>query len=177
LLAVSYLQDRAFARAVCHAWASHPDWIQLGAKVTRGLIEALEAETRTSRGPSESRPSHATVALPGTTVPTDPDALVALVGALIHLHVLRVLELEARLGVALGSREAGVQAFLALPLLLPRLEPIMGSPLAGIGSDTAMEAQMTRRWAEYVDHLEELLPRSLVENLVALLVPRIVKAR
>ena len=179
LQAVEYLQDRAFARAVCHAWSSHPDWVRLGAAVTRSVLSVLAAEQQGTGSAHAQSPQDASrpLALSGTTIPTDPAALAAVVGALIHLHVLRVLELEARLGVALGSRDAGVQAFLALPLLLPRLQLIMGSPLGGLGSDTTMEAQMTRRWAEYVDHLEELLPRTTVENVVATLVPRIVKAR
>jgi hypothetical protein len=129
--------------------------------------------------------------LPGAVLPRGPAALSAVVGALVHLHFLKVLELDARLGVALGSRDPGILAFLALPLLLPWLGEVTGTPLGeptmghaassggagrgqGLGS-TAFEVQAQRRWAEYTDHLEELVPRSAVENLLATLVPAIVQ--
>ena len=93
--APGYLQHRGYARAVCHAWAREGDWVSVGARVTVGLLA-------------------------GAARATDPQAVGAVVSALIHVHFLRVLELEARLGVGLGSREPGVSAFLAIPLLLSR---------------------------------------------------------
>ena len=106
----------------------------------------------------------------------------ALVGALIHVHFLRVLEFGARLGVAPSSRDRPVQMFLALPLLLPALSAVLGAPLGstplGAPHDalTGFDSQVQRRWIEYVEHLGELIPRAVVENLLATLVPRVVKA-
>jgi hypothetical protein len=92
------------------------------------------------------------------------------VGALVHLHHLKVLELQARVNLGAGTRDWAVQSFLALPLLLPWLEPWTGSPLSG-----SQEASVRRRWDEYVEHLRGMVPRTVVENLVATLVPRIVE--
>jgi hypothetical protein len=91
------------------------------------------------------------------------------------VHFLRVLELGARLGVAPTSRDRPVQMFLALPLLLPALAPTLGSPLGGVGGAPGFDAQVERRWVEYVDHLGELIPRAVVEKLLATLVPRVVQ--
>jgi hypothetical protein len=121
-------------------------------------------------------------ALPGAVLPTDPRVLAGVVGALVHLHFLKVLELDARLGVAAVSRDPGVTAFLALPLLLPWLGDVTGTPLGGLpdpgtergGRDQGF-ASIARRWTEYLDHLQELVPRSAVDNLLASLVPRIVQ--
>ena len=117
-------------------------------------------------------------ALPAAPIDAGPGDVAALVGALIHVHFLRVLEFGARLGVAPSSRDRPVQMFLALPLLLPALAPVLGTPLPvdpealRAGFDT----QVQRRWIEYVEHLGELIPRAVVENLLATLVPRVVKA-
>jgi len=102
------------------------------------------------------------------------DRLGAVVGALVHLHLLKVLELDTRLTLALGSRDPGTMAFLALPLLLPWLQSELGTPVPEGGSG-AFEAALVRRWTEYVDRLEELVPRAVVENLLSTLVPRIVQ--
>jgi hypothetical protein len=121
--------------------------------------------------------------LPGAVLPTDPRVLAGVAGALVHLHFLKVLELDARLGVAAVSRDPGVTAFLALPLLLPWLGDTTGTPLGGLPEEPRAEragqghahAPIARRWTEYLDHLQELVPRSAVDNLLASLVPRIVQ--
>ncbi|MCA9710476.1 MAG: hypothetical protein KDK70_31840, partial [Myxococcales bacterium] len=124
------------------------------------------------------------LALPGAVLPSDPRVLAGVVGALVHLHFLKVLELDARLGVAAVSRDPGVTAFLALPLLLPYLHEVTGTPLGGLdtppaapgrASRAAVDAPVVRRWTEYLDHLQELVPRSAVDNLLASLVPNIVQ--
>ena len=55
--------------------------------------------------------------------------------------------------------------------------PLGGTPL-GAPHDalTGFDSQVQRRWIEYVEHLGELIPRAVVENLLATLVPRVVKA-
>jgi hypothetical protein len=178
LLATSLLRDRAWARAVCHAWATPRDWMRTGGAVMSALLPSLPA-VRTARSdspplpPAPSQPG-AQLALPGAVVPCDPRELGALIGSLIHLHLLKVLELDTRVGLALGSREPGVLAFLALPLLLPQLSPVLGEPVPTLAPD-ATALPVARRWTEYVDHLAELVPRSVVENLLATLVGRIVQ--
>ncbi len=163
------LQDRGLARAVCHAWAQQKDWTRHGGAVMSALLPSL---------PGAVAPPHvisgAQLALPGAVVACEPADLAALVGALIHLHLLKVLELDTRVGLALGSRDPGILAFLALPLLLPAVAEVTGLPMS-MSTDTGPTAAIARRWTEYVDHLEELVPRSVVENLLSTLVPRIVK--
>jgi hypothetical protein len=97
------------------------------------------------------------------------------VGALIHLHVLKVLGLDARLGEAASATAPGTWEFLALPLLLPRLAARLGSPHAGLFFASGFEKQVVRHWDAYMEHLVELVPRVVFENLLASLVPRIVE--
>jgi hypothetical protein len=168
------LGRRGNARAVCHAWASQRDWTRLGGAVMAALLPSLPGQNTTAV-PLDS----GQLALPGAVViPSEPAELAqvlgAIVGALVHLHLLKVLELDTRLGIALGSRDPGILAFLALPLLLPWLQETLGAPLPTIAA-SAFETPILRRWTEYVDHLEELVPRTAVENLLATLVPRIVQ--
>ena len=139
----------------------------------------LPSVTKTDVPPPPARSGM--LALPGAVPATSPDAFAVVVGALIHLHFLKVLEFDARLGLALGSRDPGILAFLALPLLLPSLGGVMGTPLSGLtvrgasmGSES-FEAGSHRRWNEYLEHLGELVPKAAVENLLAGLVPAIVK--
>jgi len=191
--------DRAMVRAICHQWARQRDWVAVGGAVTGALLpslpdparmaaarEGLDASGNPLRAPKAlgAGPSAPKVlkALPGAVLPTDPRVLAGVVGALVHLHFLKVLELDARLGVAAVSRDPGVTAFLALPLLLPWLGDTTGTPLGGLpdpvgerGGRDQGYASIARRWTEYLDHLQELVPRSAVDNLLASLVPRIVQ--
>ncbi|MBC8071509.1 MAG: hypothetical protein IAG13_24490, partial [Deltaproteobacteria bacterium] len=153
------------------AWATQRDWTRLGGAVMAALLPSLPGQASDAVA---AQPIAGQLALPGAVVPCEPAELGAVVGALVHLHVLKVLELDTRLGIALGSRDPGILAFLALPLLLPWLQESLGSPLPTIAA-SAFETPILRRWTEYVDHLEELVPRSAVENLLATLVPRIVQ--
>jgi hypothetical protein len=196
--------DRAMVRAVCHEWARRRDWVAVGGAVMGALLPSLPDPARlagsalAAAGPSRSSPSsspkaifggpsspspEAPRALPGAVLPTDPRVLAGVAGALVHLHFLKVLELDARLGVAAVSRDPGVTAFLALPLLLPWLGHVTGTPLGGLAEPSGAQqagrdhghAPIARRWTEYLDHLQELVPRSAVDNLLASLVPRIVQ--
>jgi hypothetical protein len=170
LAAAGFLRARPWARAVVHRWALAPDWVRTGAVLAGSLLQAL------------GLPS-AVFGLPGSIRLEDPDApeapapdlpdpvdVGAVVGALVHLHVLKVLELSARIGVSVGTGDWAVQTFLALPLLLRWLEPTLGSPF-----DPLRGGDLARRWEEYVEHLRGMVPRGVVENLVAMLVPRIVQ--
>ena len=194
LTAAPFLQQRAFARVVCHTWAASRSWIEIGGAVLGALLFTLTGRpmhdpeprpaeaTGTRAGPRGARASARTAAspaamaaLPATPIDAGPADVGALVGALIHVHFLRVLEFGARLGVAPTARDRPVQMFLALPLLLPTLAEVLGAPLPS-DPRAGFDAQVQRRWIEYVDHLGELIPRAVVENLLATLVPRVVKA-
>lgn len=195
LTAAAYLQERAFARVVCHQWAASRNWIEIGGAVLGALLFTLTGRPTQDPEPAEPRPTRtrsgrgtgrsstagqtaaqtAIAALPATPIDAGPADVAALIGALIHVHFLRVLEFGARLGVAPTSRDRPVQMFLALPLLLPNLVGVLGAPLPGDAS-AGFDGQVQRRWTEYVEHLGELIPRPVVENLVATLVPRVVKA-
>lgn len=173
--------SRAMVRAICHRWAREREWVAVGGAVAGALLPSLPSPARASAAAPAS--TTGPLALPGAVLPTDPRVLAGVAGALVHLHFLKVLELDARLGVAAVSRDPGVTAFLALPLVLPFIEPSTGSPLGDlcepadatrVGRDHG-QAPIARRWTEYLDHLQELVPRSAVDNLLASLVPRIVQ--
>jgi hypothetical protein len=131
----------------------------------------------------EREPSGVLAALPEPPLSRDPEDIGAVVGALIHLHTLKVLEYDARISVGLGGRDWAVQSFSSLPLLLPALERTLGRPFwlgtqagsdasrGGAGADEAF----ARRWEEYCEHLAGLVPRPIVEKLLATLVRRIVE--
>ncbi len=180
LTGARFLHHRAFARAVCHAWASSRHWIEIGGTVLGSLLFSLTGQPLEAPAPAPApagRPARlALPAAPADAATAGPQEVAAIVCALVHVHFLRVLELGARLGVAPTSRDRPVQMFLALPLLLPAISPIVGDPLGGVAGAPGFDAQVARRWTEYLDHLGELIPRAVVENLLATLVPRVVKA-
>jgi hypothetical protein len=169
--ASDFLRLRGSARAVCHAWAREREWPLLGGVLAGSLLDALGLARTVFGGPLDSQ-----LALPARS-PSDEarsvalddshESVAALLGALIHLHVLKVLEFDARIGLGLGDRNWAVQAFLALPLLLPKLAMVLGDPFAGVADDS-----LARRWSEYREHLGGLVPRTVVDNLAATLVPR-----
>lgn len=179
--ASDFLRSRGPARAVCHAWARERDWPLLGGVIAGSLLDALGLAREVFGGPHEAQladPSRfardSPQALPGSaravgedarSVALDdaPEAVAAVLGALIHLHVLKVLEFDARIGIGLGDRNWAVQAFLAMPLLLPKLAPVLGDPFAGV-----IDESLARRWNEYREHLGGLVPRTVVDNLVSL---------
>lgn len=171
LSAAYFLRVRSFARAICYAWGAENDWVRTGAVVAGSLLRALGLIGTVFGLPGEIRlrdPDDPEEAIEGDDA--EPADVGAVVGALVHLHVLKVLELQARINLGVGTRDWAVQSFLALPLLLPWLEEWTGSPLAGID-----DGAVRRRWEEYVEHLRGMVPRTVVENLVATLVPRIVE--
>jgi hypothetical protein len=194
LFASDFLTQRGLARSVCHHWAASKDWISVGGAVMSALLPSVvprtsaraEADRTWAEGASADGRAMPLRALPGAVLPSGPRAVSAVVGALVHLHFLKVLEFDARLGLALGSRDPGILSFLALPLLLPSLGEVTGTPLSGLsghgsqrGSGSvgveSFEAGAHRRWNEYVDHLAELVPRAAMENLLAGVVSAIVQ--
>lgn len=179
LSAAPLLREPGWARAVCHAWASHRDWMVQGGAVLQALLPSVPSAPGAVVAGPPGQPAalpaaRQQLALPGAVIPTDPADVAAVTGALVHLHLLKVLELDTRVGFALGGREPGVLAFVALPLLLPHLGSELGEPVGPLGNDATM-APVARRWTEYCDHLAELVPRSVIENLLATLVARIVQ--
>ena len=180
LSAAEAFTDRALVRAICHTWARQRDWVAVGGAVAGALLPSFPGAA--GEDPAPESAAGAPLALPGAVLPTDPRVLSGVVGALVHLHFLKVVELDARLGVAAVSRDPGVTTFLALPLLLPELQTTMGAPLGGLESTEGgragrdhVDAPLVRRWTEYLDHLQELVPRSAVDKLLASLTPRIVQ--
>ncbi|PRP97302.1 hypothetical protein [Enhygromyxa salina] len=257
LMAVEFLQARAYARAVCHAWAQEREWLRIGGVVAGSLLRSLDLHGRVfgdvpgagvpgsaaamqraakaahmevgfgsgvgssarsgragddpgddpgddsddSDDPDrvdafdqvarefEDEPSGVLAALPAPAIPSAPADIGAVVGALIHLHVLKVLEFDARISIGVGARDWAVQSFLALPLLLPALERTLGRPFdldaprgdtlpstAGAlfaGGAGVVDEGFARRWDEYGEHLAGLVPRNVVDNLHATLVRRI----
>src|SRR5690606_14451266 len=152
LMAVEFLRSRPFARAVCHAWAREREWLRIGGVVAGSLLRSLNLHTAVFGeqqagipGPSaamqraakrtiaetddeDEQPSGVLAALPEPALTRAPEDIGAVVGALIHLHMLKVLEYDARISIGLGARDWAVQSFLSLPLLLPALERTLGRP-------------------------------------------------
>ena len=171
LAAADFLRVRPFARSIVHRWAGKAEWVRAGAVIAGSLLRSLELVGTVFGLPGEIKLADPdTPALPPAEPGASPEEIGAALGALIHLHVLKVLELAARVNLGVGTRDWAVQTFLALPLLLPWLEPALGTPFAGLG-----EGAVRRRWEEYIEHLRGMVPRSVVENLVASLVPRVVE--
>jgi hypothetical protein len=169
----------------------------------RAAKAALDGgETRTELGSAGNSAAESPLAaLPPPPIASEPHDIGAVVGALIHLHVLKVLEFDARISIGLGARDWAVQTFLAMPLLLPSLAPTLGWPFelsgelgggpkpsdasepeeeepktrtgeAGRGA-APVDGGFARRWEEYTEHLAGLVPRNVVDNLQATLVRRI----
>ena len=164
LSVATFFQRRDIARAICYRWAKERQWLRIGGVVTGSLLRTLSPEIQASE-PSEHP------ALPGESVDLSPDSIANVVGALVHLQVLKVMEFDARINVGGDTRETHIQSFLALPLLLPALEEKLGIPDVARGAWDGGE----NRWEEYLEYLRSLVPRSTVENLLATLVTRIVE--
>lgn len=220
LMAVEFLRSRPYARAICHAWAREREWLRIGGVVAGSLLRSLDlhhvvfgeqqagipgtaaamqraakpvvADSETED--DDERPSGGLAALPEPQIANEPADIGAVVGALIHLHMLKVLEYDARISIGLGARDWAVQSFLSLPLLLPALERTLGRPFPlaadGLGRGEAgpgglpsasansvggVEEAFARRWEEYCEHLAGLVPRPVVDKLLATLVRRIVQ--
>ena len=177
--AARWLRSAAGARAVVYEWARSEDWVGTGAALTERLARALGHEfERNPDRPSEpddvdASENHeaepALLALAGASHHT-PAELASLLGAMIHLHFIKVLGLESRVGLGGRRQRAAARAFLALPLLLPQLRDTLGDPLVGVE-----DSELLRRWDDYLEHLRGLVPRDTVENLLAVFVEPVVQ--
>jgi hypothetical protein len=94
----------------------------------RAAKAGLEGVAPEIAGEPEAALEPKLMALPAPAITSEPRDIGAVVGALIHLHVLKVLEFDARISIGLGARDWAVQTFLAMPLLLPSLASTLGSP-------------------------------------------------
>jgi len=184
LIAAPFLAERAFARAVTYAWAGERDWIGVGGAIMGGLMASIAPPpppmtaagmSTTSDAPKALTAGAPALALAGSSFNAGPVEIGALTAALIHLHFIKVLELGARLGVATATRNRAVRLFLGVPLLSRQLEAFLGAPMTPPERSGGFDGQLARRWTEYTDHLADVLPREVVENLRETLVPRILK--
>lgn len=157
LASSQFLSHAPLLRAVAYHWESQPDWLRLGSSMLRRLpgFEA-QSEPATARESSDSEPSLA--ALPGDQAEEDPRAFEQMLCLLIHLHLLKVMDFDVRIGLGRSAREEGMQHFLALPLTLDLLEPRWGHPVS-----RTEQPRLFRRWREYLTHLQSLLAVDVVE--------------
>jgi hypothetical protein len=170
---------RPLIRGICYAWARRAEWVEIGADLfERALLgvgiatfqneTALEAP---KRGDANPKPSLAMRAAPGRMALGRGDeashwrAFMNLSCALVHLHLLKVYEFDARVGLGPGVRRQATLAFLGLPLALAKVEDSVGSPLEGSG-----ELGLSKRWQEYLNHLSDLVPRKSVEALTQIFI-------
>ena len=182
LVAAPFLADRAFARAVTYAWAGSADWIEAGGAIMGGMMASIaplpvpliEGDRATGEQLALAAGS-SPLALAGSSFNAGPVEIGAVTGALIHLHFVKVLELGARLGVATATRKRAKRLFLGLPLIARQLAGFLGVPMIPPERSAGFDGQVARRWTEYIDHLADVLPRDVVENLRETLVPRILK--
>ncbi len=161
----SLLAEPAYARAVVYAWAGSEDWDLIGAAVLERLLEDLGLGIGSEHGPPSSVAASAEEpeAPPSVTVAAGVDQLALdsedtdpapLVAALIHLHLLKVLEMKTRAGFGAPSSSPAWKLFFGLPLLLETLAPILGDP--GI---QVLGAAMEARWTEYRSFVRGIISR------------------
>jgi hypothetical protein len=171
-----FLRRPSTARAVVYAWARDREWVAIGGEVTAALLRALRGaqpvhaeadhdlawrEILEDEAAARGVVSDRALAPP----PLDAGDAAALVGGLIHLHLLRVLSFDARVALAGHRRRGRMRAFLTLPLLLPQLVETLGDPLVGVE-----DPSLLRRWDEYLEGLRGLVPRPWVDDLARSLV-------
>lgn len=156
-----------YARAVVYAWSRASRWDLLGARVMERLLVELglgpgssdglpEREEEAGRPPStgdggdlgEVGALPTELALPGAEGPP-----VAVLGALLHLHVLKVLEMRTRVGLSAPEKAVGWRLFFGLPLLMTDLSRWLGTPdLSALGSE------LEGRWEQYKTFVRGIVP-------------------
>lgn len=159
LRSTTLLEHPPLLRAIIYRWDRHPDWLELGSAMLSRLPGFVNksGETRAELTQDGERPTLA--ALPGQVQEPPPGALSQVICALIHLHVLKVLDFDVRIGVGRSARDESMQRFLCLPLALDLLQERWGSPL-----NASAHPQLHRRWSEYLAHLDSMLPREMIES-------------
>ena len=149
LSSIGRLSSRPMWRAVCHAWADGPRWIERGGRIMARLGESLRqsfaVEPAARRGAGW------------------------VLGALVQVHVLRVWLDDARLGASVDLAAPDVQHFLALPLSLSRLVRVLGDPL--VGADPALR----RRWDVHVERLRQVVLRDVRREMLDAVVEPVVE--
>lgn len=159
LASVSLFEHAPLLRAIIYRWDRHPDWLVLGAAMLSRLPGFESRAAQSLAETLEQGDGPAIAALPGQVQEPPPGALQRVVCALIHLHVLKVLDFDVRIGVGRSARDESMQRFLCLPLALDLLEERWGSPLSA-----KEHPQLHRRWSEYLAHLDSMLPREMIDS-------------
>ncbi len=199
LSAVPFFKVRSIARAICHSWARSGDWIAAGGAITGNVLRALgimlpPAEARPgvafsvdslpstgSNHISRGAPQRPQVrdkarplpeaARPSAALPASAADVGLLIAALIHLHVLKVFEVDARISTVGGMRDPNTAAFLGLPLLLDRIAPVIGDP--NISQAQGADPSLHQRWLEYLEHLRGVVPRTINDDILGALARRL----
>lgn len=157
-----WLEYPALARAAVYHWDRHPDWLSLGAAVVRRMPmwQLADPAARSRAFLTGALGEGETVAaLPGEVQSPRAGAFERIVCSLIHLHMLKVLDFDVRIGLGRSARDEAMQLFLALPLTLDLLSPTCGEPLT-----EEEHPRLYFRWKEYLQHLEGLVPRGLLQK-------------
>lgn len=97
-------------------------------------------------------------ALAGAVEAQDPSAFQRIICLLIHLHLLKVMDFDVRIGLGRSASDKSIQQFLALPLTLDILAPHWGVPIG-----EREQPRLFRRWKEYLGHLRSLLGVDVVD--------------
>jgi len=159
------LAEPAYARAVVYAWAGSERWDLIGAAVLECVFDELGIGIGSEHGPpTDAAASAADREASDNAVPTLSDDQLALhsensepsplVAALIHLHILKVLEMKTRAGLSASSSSPAWKLFFGLPLLLESLAPTLGDPAIHM-----LGAAMEGRWTEYRSFVRGIITR------------------
>lgn len=158
-----FLDHAPLLRAVVYHWERQPDWLALGSAMLRRLpgfdgTPEMQGREHGERSAVDELQGRSVAALVGDRHELDPMAFERMLCLLIHLHLLKVLDFDVRIGLGRSAREDGMQSFLALPLTLDLLEPRWGQPLC-----ERQQPRLFRRWKEYLSHLEALLAVDVID--------------
>lgn len=151
------LEQPSLLRAVVYHWERAPDWLALGAAMLERLpgFGPDKSEQDRANDPQESSPM---AALAGAVEAQDPSAFQRVICLLIHLHLLKVMDFDVRIGLGRSASDKSIQQFLALPLTLDILAPHWGTPIG-----EREQPRLFRRWKEYLGHLQTLLAVDVVD--------------
>lgn len=150
------LQEPAFLRAVVYHWERAPDWLALGAAMLERLPGFRDPE-KEEQQPAANQELSPIAALGGDIAQQDPLAFERVICLLIHLHLLKVMDFDVRIGLGRSASDRSIQQFLALPLVLDLLTPRWGTPIL-----SREQPRLFRRWKEYLSHLQSLLAVDVV---------------
>lgn len=161
------LSQAGYARAVVYEWARAERWDVTGAMVLERVLRALGLEPGSARGLPERTANTAPPASDASDAGASPVAAseppsraltsgatppVELVGALLHLHVLKVVEMKTRVGVSAPERPTVWRLFFGLPLLLSDLKARLGTPELA-----AFDRTLEGRWSQYLSFVRGII--------------------